>query len=182
MEPGEYSGEHTESLKQLGYRLTEHLHSDSHFDVYRGVRIDDATAVVIKATSPNAGRQANARLKREYDLTRSLDDDGIICAQALEGTAQVHVLIFPDKLGISLSRYLDGRSLTFDSFFEIAIQLAEILGRIHARDVVHKDIKPANILLFRRVGEPGAVRLGDFGLARTADRSGDTRECRLRVA
>src|SRR5205085_10737034 len=71
-------------------------------------------------------------------------------------------LVLPDSGRISLASYLEGRSLPLRSFFAIARQLAETLGRIHARDIVHKDVKPTNILI-----DPHtlSVQLTDFGIA-----------------
>ena len=68
----------------------------------------------------------------------------------------------PDTGNIALSRYMEGRILPLESFFQIALQVAEILGRVHARYVVHKDIKPSNIVINPQTL---AAQLTDFGIA-----------------
>jgi serine/threonine-protein kinase len=64
--------------------------------------------------------------------------------------------------GPTLARLLEGGPLGFDRAAEVAADLAEALGHAHGFGVVHRDVKPANVLV-----EPdGAARLTDFGLAR----------------
>ena len=145
------------------FQIGERLHSGIYFSVYRATRLDDGAAVIIKvADSPRAGPQANVRLEREFALTRTFDDSGIASAIALERAGRHNVLIFPDTGRISLAGYLEGRSLPIRSFFKIARQLADTLGRIHAQDIVHKDVKPTNILI-----DPQTLstQLTDFGIA-----------------
>jgi predicted ATPase/class 3 adenylate cyclase/GAF domain-containing protein len=146
-----------------GFRTGEKLHSGTHFSVYRATRLDDGAAVIVKvADAPHAGPQANARLEREFALTRGLDDADIASAVALERAGRHSFLVFPDTGRISLASYLEGRSLPIRSFFVIARQVAETLGRLHARDIVHKDVKPTNILIDPQTL---SVQLADFGIA-----------------
>jgi tRNA A-37 threonylcarbamoyl transferase component Bud32 len=146
----------------------------THFSVYRATRLDDGAAVIVKvADAPHSGLQANARLEREFALTRALDDAGVTCAVALERAGRHNCLVFADTGRISLASYLEGRSLPMRSFFVIARQIAETLGRIHARDIVHKDVKSTNILI-----DPQTLsaQLSDFGIA--AARANETASSR----
>ncbi len=146
-----------------GYTIGQSLHAGTHFSIYRGVRLQDGAAVIIKVDdAPHAGPQAHARLEHEFALTRALKDAGVASAIALERTGRHYALVFPDSGRVSLARYLDGRSLPISSFFLVARQVAETLGRVHAHDVVHKDVKPANILV-----DPHTLsaQLTDFGIA-----------------
>ena len=56
--------------------MAERLHGGSHFTTYRGIRLADGAAVIIKTTKAGAGAHSDARLEREYEITRSLDDPG----------------------------------------------------------------------------------------------------------
>ena len=146
-----------------GYQLGRQFHAGSHFSAFRGTRISDGARVIIKATNENfSGFQSGARLEREYELTRSLDDPGVARAEAIERCGNGNALIFEDTGRISLSQYMEGRILPLESFFRIALQVTEILGRVHARYVVHKDIKPSNIVI-----DPQTLsaQLTDFGIA-----------------
>lgn len=146
-----------------GFRIGETLHAGAHFSVYCATRLDDGAAVIVKVPdAPHAGPQASVRLEREFALTRALDDIGVATAVTLERAGRHNVLVFADSGRISLARYLEGRTLPLSSFFVIARQAAETLGRIHARDIVHKDVKPANILIDPQTL---SVQLTDFGIA-----------------
>jgi predicted ATPase/class 3 adenylate cyclase len=147
-----------------GYRINETLHAGLHFTIYRGVRLDDDASVIVKVDDvpQQADPQASARLEREYALTRALDDPGIVIAHSVHRVGRHCALVFPDSGRISLAHYLEGRTLPLPLFFLIARQIAETLGRVHARDVVHKDVKPTNILV-----DPQTLsaQLTDFGIA-----------------
>ncbi len=72
--------------------------------------------------------------------------------------------------GMTLRRALSGRPLPVERVLGLGAQLAEALEAVHARGLVHRDVKPSNVFLAR----DGSVRLTDFGLARHVERrSGD---------
>ncbi len=151
-----------------GYHIGETIHRGRHFSIYRGIRLDDSAGVIVKVDdAQQAEPQASARLEREYALTRSLDDSGIVIAHSVQRVGRHCALVFPDSGRISLAHYLEGRTLPLPLFFLVARQVAETLGRLHARDVVHKDIKPANILVDPQTL---SVQLTDFGIAVTRAR------------
>lgn len=157
-----------------GYRIDETVHAGTSYSVYRATRLGDGAAVVVKVDDGRrADGQARARLEHEFELTSGLGDAGIASAIALERAGRHHALVFPDTGQVSLERYLDGRSLPLSSFFRIACQIAGTLARLHSRDIVHKDVKPANILVDPRTL---ATRLTDFGIA--AERARETASSR----
>src|SRR5262245_2815445 len=156
------TAEPTGLIELPGYRATERLHAGIHFATYRGIRLADRAGVIIKATTADAGPQSDARLEREYEITQSLADPGVVRADAMERAGHGLALVFPDTGRVALGRYLAGRGLRLDAFLAIALELAEILGRIHLRRVVHKDVKPANIVIDPQTL---SVQLTDFGIA-----------------
>jgi PAS domain S-box-containing protein len=116
-------------------------------------------AVLAAAEHPTP--QSLDRLKNEYDLRDELD--GAWAAKPLELSQDPTrtILVLEDHGGEPLSR-LVGAPMEVGSFLRIAIQIAAALGKVHQRGLVHKDVKPANILVNR---SNGSVRLTGFGFA-----------------
>ena len=100
------------------------------------------------------------RLEQEYALRAELDPDWALLPLALSHEAGQVRLVFEDFDGRVLDR-MTGRPIGIGQFLRIAVQLAGALGKVHRRGLIHKDIKPAHIL----VDAGDHVRLTGFGLA-----------------
>ncbi|MBF0395822.1 MAG: AAA family ATPase [Desulfobacterales bacterium] len=103
-----------------------------------------------------------SRFKREFEITQRLKMNGIIEVYALEKYNNTLVMILEDFGGESLERTLNKKKLEFIIFLNIAIQLTEILSKIHNTNIIHKDINPANIILNAITG---TVKIIDFGIS-----------------
>ncbi len=107
--------------------------------------------------------------EREAQLLASISDPGIIqiydVGAAPEGRYYVAELVE----GESLASRLRSRRMAPVEAREIALQLARALARAHSQRVVHRDVKPANVLITR----DGRVKVGDFGVARLAEGTTD---------
>jgi PAS domain S-box-containing protein len=101
------------------------------------------------------------RLEHEYALKGELDADWAALPVALTQHNDRKALVLEDPGGVPLDRLL-GRPLNVLLFLRIAIPLAGALRHVHERGLIHKDIKPANILV-DTVG--GRVWLTGFGIA-----------------
>src|ERR1700740_3778397 len=101
------------------------------------------------------------RLEHEYALKSELDADWAARPVALTHHNGRRTLVLEDPGGTPLDRLL-GRPLDASDFLRIAIPLAGALRRVHDRGLIHKDIKPANILVNRTTGEG---KLTGFGIA-----------------
>src|SRR5258705_4491185 len=101
------------------------------------------------------------RLEHEYALKCELDADWAARPVALTHYNGRMALVLEDPGGAPLDRLL-GRPLEVSHFLRIAIPLAGALRRVHEQGLVHKDIKPANILV--KVAS-GGVWLTGFGIA-----------------
>lgn len=125
-------------LALSGYVINEEIHENNRIRVCRGRQIQDGSPVVIKALKEEASNPAEiSRLLYEYELCRSLDAEGIVKPIRLEHERMLFAIIMEDTGGISLRQYLQNRRVSPESFLDIAVQLAEILGDIHQQGVIH---------------------------------------------
>jgi serine/threonine protein kinase len=101
------------------------------------------------------------RLEHEYALKSELDAGWAARPVALTRYNDRMALVLEDPGGAPLDRLL-GRPLDVSHFLRVAIPLAAALGQVHQRGLIHKDIKPANILVD---GASGGAWLTGFGIA-----------------
>src|SRR4030095_15702256 len=121
----------------------------------RGWRLDDnGNRLPVLLVSPAADHRPPSRLDRlthEYELKDELDGAWAVQPLALMRDAGRTVLVLDDPGGEPLARLLGG-PLEVGRFFRRAIAVTSALGKLHQRGLVHKDIKPANILLNEATG------------------------------
>src|SRR6202162_5843585 len=127
--------------------------------LYRGSGTGLAPILLVAAEKTSLG--CVERLEHEYALKAELDADWAARPVALTHHNDRMTLVLEDPGGVTLDRLL-GRPLEFLQFLRIAIPLAGALRRVHERGLIHKDIKPANILLD---AASGGVWLTGFGIA-----------------
>ena len=148
------------------YQILELIHQSDRTVVYRGWRKTDSQPVVIKLMRNNyPSFNELAQFRNQYTIAKTLDIDGIIKPYALERYENRYALIMEDFEGISLEEAIgraQRRVLTVPQFLPIAIQLVESLHQLHQNCVIHKDIKPANILIHP---ETQQTKLIDFSIS-----------------
>src|SRR4030088_904770 len=128
---------------------------ESHADGYRAAVL----AVLPAAEHPTPATLD--RLAREYGLKDELDGAWALRPLELVRERGRTMLVLEDTRSEPLDRLL-GAPMEVRSFLRLAIAIAAALTQVHRRDLVHKDIKPANILVNRTTGE---VKLTGFGIA-----------------
>ncbi|MBN3962773.1 ATP-binding sensor histidine kinase [Nostoc sp. NMS8] len=152
-----------------GYRITEQIYSGSKTLVYRGIREEDKKSVVLKLMRNEYPTFAEiAQFRNQYIITKNLDIPGIVKTYSLENYRNSYVLVMEDFGGIPLQDWrLEDKGkkdnwLSLNEFFPIAIKIASTLERLHRDRIIHKDIKPANILINPSTDE---IKLIDFSIA-----------------
>src|SRR5262249_8372146 len=101
-------------------------------------------------------------LKYERSVAADLALPGIVMTYGLERIGDHLALIMEDIGGVALSSFLGDRKLSLKQLLKVAISIADTLGAIHARGLIHTDIKPHNIIINVEKME---VKLSDFGSA-----------------
>jgi PAS domain S-box-containing protein len=127
--------------------------------LYRGSGNGLAPILLVAAEETSLG--CVERLEHEYGLKAELDADWAARPVALTRYKDRLTLVLEDPGGASLDQLL-GRPWEISHFLRIAIPLAAALGHAHERGLIHKDIKPANILVD---SASGGVWLTGFGIA-----------------
>ena len=126
---------------------------------YRGSGNGLAPILLVAAEESSPG--CVERLELEYALKSELDADWAARPVALTHDNGRMTLVLEDPGGTPLDRLL-GRPLDMSHFLRIAIPLAGALRHVHERGLIHKNIKPANVLVN---GATGAVKFTGFGVA-----------------
>ncbi|MHC5936269.1 trifunctional serine/threonine-protein kinase/ATP-binding protein/sensor histidine kinase [Nostoc sp.] len=150
-------------VKLAGYQITEQLYSGSRTLVYRAVRESDQQAVVIKLLKREYPSFSElVQFRNQYALAKNLNIPGIIKPYSLEPYQNGYALVMEDFGGISLRQFTQGQPLTLEQFLTIVLQLTDTLHLLHQQRVIHKDIKPANILIHP---DTKLLKLIDFSIS-----------------
>ena len=132
---------------------------EGDISLYRGSGDGLPPILLVAAEETSLGRVE--QLQHEYALKAELDSDWAARPVALRRYNDRMTLVLEDPGGVPLDRLL-GRPLDISQFLRVAIPLAGALRRAHERGLIHKDIKPANILMD---AAGGGVWLTGFGIA-----------------
>jgi PAS domain S-box-containing protein len=144
------------------YTITSTLYKDTSVELYRGLRQRDGTPVIIKIfRQDESGPLDRKRLHNEYEILQRLDSPYVLKPYELDRQKTQIRLILEDFDGEPLACQL-GQPLETGWFLDIALPLAAALADIHRQDIVHKDLKPVNVLVNP---QNGAVKLTGFGIA-----------------
>jgi PAS domain S-box-containing protein len=146
-----------------GYKIFRKIYESDRSLVYRGVRSADGQHAIFKLLKQDYPTPAAiARYQQEYEIIRSLNLTGIATAYSLEKYQRTVAIVLEDFGGESLKMLMKERPFTLSESLSIAIQITNILGEIHAADVIHKDINPANIVFNSSTNQ---LKIIDFGIA-----------------
>ncbi len=165
-------GDHDEPLlgRRLGaYQIVEKIGSGGMGEVYRAIRADDEyqTQVAIKLVrSGQDPGSVNSRFKNERQILASLDHPNI--ARLLDGGTTgdgVPYVVMELIEGQRIDRYCDSHRLSTADRIKLFRQVCSAVQYAHQRLIVHRDIKPGNIL----VTQDGVPKLLDFGIAKIVD-------------
>ena len=156
------TSELADSPSTILYAL-EPLRHDDESTLYRGDLRYSGTPFVLllMPVSPRPTLGSLEKLEHECSLRGELDATWAVRPLALSQYNDQRVLVLEDPGGEPLNRLIQG-PMEMEQFLRIAISLAAALNQLHKRELIHKDVKPGNVLVNSATGD---VRLMGFGIA-----------------
>jgi serine/threonine protein kinase len=142
----------------------EPLRKDVEFVLYRSEHWKQPGSPSVLLLTPSCKRPALetlGKLEHEYSLRDELDSTWAVRPLALSEQGGLTTLVLEDLGGETLDQFIS-EPMEMAQFLRLATGLATALSGLHKRQLIHKDVKPANVLVNP---ETGKVRLMGFGIA-----------------
>jgi serine/threonine-protein kinase len=151
------------------YRIEALIDAGGMGEVYRAHDPRLGRDVAVKVLPPEAAdAERQRRFAREAQIIASLNHPNIVTLHSVEESGGHHFLTMELVEGQTLRELTPPDGLPVARLLDIAIPLADAVGAAHARGVIHRDLKPGNVM----VTPDGRVKVLDFGLAKlTASRA-----------
>jgi predicted ATPase/signal transduction histidine kinase len=146
-----------------GYRILDRIYNGSRTQVYRALAESDQKPVALKILqSEYPTFNELVQFRNQYAITKNLDLTGIAKPLALLNYRNGFALVMEDFGGISLAEYTALHQLSIEDFLSIAIQTVKVLEALSRNRIIHKDLKPQNILINPNSKE---VKIIDFSIS-----------------
>ncbi|HKS39053.1 MAG TPA: tetratricopeptide repeat protein, partial [Blastocatellia bacterium] len=152
------------------YRIEALLGAGGMGEVYlaEDTKLDRKVAIKFLPPDLKADELAKRRLVKEAKAAARLDHPNICATYEVAEEASYSFIVMQHIEGETLASRIKRKPLELRESLDIAIQVADALAEAHSRGIVHRDIKPHNIMLTPR----GQVKVLDFGLAKVVRPSG----------
>jgi serine/threonine protein kinase len=145
------------------YEIESLLGAGGMGEVYRArdTRLERTVAIKVLNAQLVASTELRARFEREAKIVSQLQHPHICVLHDVGNEGPIHYLVMEFLQGESLAERLRKGPLATDQVLSIAIEIADALERAHRAGVVHRDLKPGNVMLTK-----SGAKLLDFGLAK----------------
>ena len=149
-----------------GYKVTECLGKGSFGTVWRGVQLGTGREVAVKCLSAGlvANPKVRKRFEREVRLCASLNHPSIAGIYDSGLTHDIYFYAMELIRGVSLRKYVTELALATPEIVRLMVTVCRAVGYAHAKGVIHRDLKPTNILVTPEDARPHVL---DFGLAKS---------------
>ncbi|MET7298578.1 protein kinase [Embleya sp. NPDC005575] len=147
------------------YRLGQLLGAGGTADVFRAVDLRLRREVAVKIFRPGACAVTAERFCQEAVLLGRLTHPALVTVHDVGWHESCTYVVMRLIRGVTLREHLLDGPLTGDRVARLGARLASALGHVHAAGIVHRDVKPSNVL----IGPGDAPYLADFGISRLVD-------------
>ncbi|MCD8333201.1 MAG: Stk1 family PASTA domain-containing Ser/Thr kinase [Clostridiales bacterium] len=147
------------------YEIEKKIGAGGMSDVYKAKDLTLGRCVAIKVLKAEFGTDRNfvEKFRAEAQSAAGLEHPNIVNVYDVGTQGDLHYIIMEYVQGITLKTYIEKKGqLNYKETLSIAIQVARGIQAAHARNIIHRDIKPQNIM----ISTDGKVKVTDFGIAR----------------
>src|SRR5205823_3359572 len=150
--------------KLAHYEITSHLGTGGMGEIYQATDSKLGRRVAIKLLPDAFASDADrlSRFRREAQVLASLNHPNIAHVYGLEESGETRCIVMELVEGETLQERLKRGPLPVNEALAIATRIAEALEAAHEKGVIHRDLKPGNVML----AAEGKVKVLDFGLAK----------------
>lgn len=154
------------------YEIKEKIGAGGMGEVYKAfdTRLNRFVALKFLSDSLKTDAAAKRRLVREAQAAAALEHPNICAVHGFEQTEEHHFIVMQHVEGKTLDEYFDGKTASAGEFKSLARQILTAVAFAHSHGVLHRDLKPGNIMLTA----DGQIKILDFGLAKIDSPNGLT--------
>jgi len=156
------------------YKIVGKMYENSRFVSFRAIKKTSGQRVILKLLkSSNRDESRASDLEHEYELLKSIDDPGIIKVYEIIRSRMDYVLVMEEFEGEHLQTLIGKNGMDIKLFLDLAIKITRVLGRLHKRNIIHKNINPGSILADFYTKD---VKLASFEISEGPEIQGENRQ------
>ncbi|MBU0995053.1 MAG: AAA family ATPase [Proteobacteria bacterium] len=153
------------------YEIIETIAETKSSVIYRATLEGRPGTVIIKKLKTRFPTPVDiARFRQEYDIIKTIDLEGVIKTFEIIWDKDEIAIVMEDFNGLSIKNILGKGRIDLRLFLEIGLKVSEALGHLHKMEIIHRDIKPQNILVNLYTGQ---VKITDFGISTVLTRENE---------
>jgi serine/threonine protein kinase len=155
------------------YLILDHLGTGGMGEVYlaKDSRLDRIVALKILSSDVVADKRRMQRFRQEAKVASSLNQPNILTIYEFGEVDTLTFIAAEFVDGETLRDYVRGKRLKLGEILDISIQMLAALDAAHEASIVHRDMKPENVMIRKR---DHVVKVLDFGLAKVTEKKGNT--------
>lgn len=152
------------------YEILDPVGAGGMSDVYKALdhKLNRPVAIKVLKENLSADRTFVSKFKAEAQSAAGLIHPNIVNVYDVNEENGMHYIVMELVEGVTLKKYIEKRErIPYKEAVSIAIQIAKGMEAAHENHIVHRDIKPQNII----ISKEGKVKVTDFGIAKAASSS-----------